>query len=270
MELHNVKLVISDMDGTLLNSRGEVSQRFFKLYHHLRDHVHFVAASGRQFQSIENKLNSIANQITIVAENGGLARNNGNELLFTRLPGEHLNTIINTAGALPNVEIVLCGKSGAYIDSKDDTFINTFQEYYHEFSIVDDLKQVDASEIMKVALYHHEDSEAHIYPNVKALSKDLLVKVSGQNWVDISHPEANKGKAIALIQEHMGISKEETMVFGDYNNDLEMLERAYFSYAMKNAHPLVKQTARFETGSNDEEGVEDILEQLVKAKSLVG
>ena len=56
------------------------------------------------------------------------------------------------------------------------------------------------------------------------------------------------------------------MVFGDYNNDLEMLELAYFSYAMENAHPNVKKAARFQTNSNNEEGVEMILEQLLSAK----
>ena len=53
------------------------------------------------------------------------------------------------------------------------------------------------------------------------------------------------------------------MVFGDYNNDLQMLELAHFSYAMANAHSAVKKIARFETKSNLEEGVESILEKLI-------
>ena len=55
--------------------------------------------------------------------------------------------------------------------------------------------------------------------------------------------------------------------YKDYNNDLEMLRLAHFSYAMENAHPNVKKEARFSTKSNDQAGVEIILEQLLNAKS---
>ena len=56
------------------------------------------------------------------------------------------------------------------------------------------------------------------------------------------------------------------MVFGDYNNDLKMLELAHFSYAMKNAHPNVQRISNFSTKSNDEQGVELVLEQLIHSK----
>ena len=269
MDLNKVKLVITDMDGTLLNSKGEVSQRFFALYRELKDHIHFVAASGRQYHSIKHKLAPIAKEITIVAENGGLAKRDQQELLFTGLPETYLSEIVNKARKVNNAEIILCGKDGAYIENGDSKFTNILKEYYHKYNVTGDLNSVDPSGIMKVALYHYEDSEQFIYPEVKELEGDLLVKVSGKHWVDISHPEANKGRAVSLIQQQMEITTEETMVFGDYNNDLEMLERGYFSYAMQNAHPKVKEIARFETGSNDHEGVEEVLEALAKAKAPV-
>jgi Cof subfamily protein (haloacid dehalogenase superfamily) len=267
MDLSNVKLVVTDMDGTLLNSKGEVSSRFFELYDALKDDIHFVAASGRQYHSIKHKLEPIFRDITIVAENGGMAKRDQEELLFTGLPEAHLHSIINKARAVDQTEIILCGKNGAFIENGNASFTNILKEYYHEFQVTNDLGSVDPSEIIKVALYHHEDSETHIFPEVKTLEGQLLVKVSGKHWVDISHPDANKGKAVKLIQDHMQISREETMAFGDYNNDLEMLECASFSYAMQNAHPNVKAMARFQTASNDENGVENILEKLAEAKT---
>ena len=63
----------------------------------------------------------------------------------------------------------------------------------------------------------------------------------------------------------MNITPEQTMVFGDYLNDLEMLEAATFSFAMKNAHEEVKKTARFMTENNSNYGVEKIIEQVLKA-----
>ncbi|MBL7472501.1 HAD family phosphatase [Robertkochia sp. 1368] len=267
MDLSNVKLVVTDMDGTLLNSKGEVSDRFFELYRLLKNDIHFVAASGRQYHSIKHKLEPIFRDITIVAENGGMAKRDQEELLFTGLPESHLHSIIDRAREIAQTEIILCGKNGAFIENGDTSFTDILREYYHEFQVTNDLASVDPSEIIKVALYHHEDSEANILPKIKILEGQLLVKVSGKHWVDISHPDANKGKAVKLIQDHMQITPEETMAFGDYNNDLEMLECAHYSYAMQNAHPNVKAMARFQTGSNEDNGVESILEQLVEAKT---
>ena len=59
------------------------------------------------------------------------------------------------------------------------------------------------------------------------------------------------------------------MVFGDYNNDLEMIEQAAYSFAMQNAHPNVTKAANYTTKSNNEGGVEHILEQLIAAKEAL-
>ena len=65
----------------------------------------------------------------------------------------------------------------------------------------------------------------------------------------------NKGLAISEIQKLLNIKQEETMVFGDYLNDLEMMQNAYHSYAMENAHSDLKKVARFIAKSNDDNGV---------------
>ena len=59
------------------------------------------------------------------------------------------------------------------------------------------------------------------------------------------------------------IKNHEVMVFGDYNNDLEMLALTDYSFAMANAHPDVKKIAKYETRSNNDFGVEQILEKLI-------
>ncbi|TRZ41566.1 HAD family hydrolase [Robertkochia solimangrovi] len=269
MDLSKVKLVVSDMDGTLLNTNGKVSDDFFELFESLKSHnIHFVAASGRQYDSITNKLARIKDEITIIAENGGVAKQGEKELLFTKLPENYIISIIEQLRKLDHVHTVLCGKDEAYIESTDPDFIKMFSEYYKSFQSVEDLTKVDFSNLLKIAVFHPESSEEFIYPTVKHLESELQVKVSGKNWLDLSHPNANKGYALKLLQEQLGIQREETMVFGDYNNDLEMLDLAYFSYAMENAHPNVVKAAKFQTRSNDNGGVEYILNQLLAAKKV--
>ncbi|MFC2127956.1 HAD family hydrolase, partial [Bacteroidota bacterium] len=246
MDYSKVKLIVTDMDGTLLNSNHEVSEKFFKLFPYLLEkNIQFVAASGRQYDSILGKLESIKNNISIVAENGGFGKQGDTILFSCDLDSEKVNETIFAARKLKNPYIVLCGMNAAYVESKDKEFVTTFSQFYTSFKVVEDLTKVKDT-FFKVAIYDKECSETNILPFVEHLSEELQVIVSGKNWLDISHFDANKGKAISYLQEKLGISKSETMVFGDYNNDLKMLELADFSYAMKNAHPNVKAIANYE------------------------
>ncbi|GAA4280673.1 Cof-type HAD-IIB family hydrolase [Gaetbulibacter aestuarii] len=266
MNFTNIKLIVSDMDGTLLNDNHEVSQRFFDQFEALKKKdIHFIAASGRQMQSIQTKLSKIQKDISIIAENGSIITYNNKTEVLLEL---HQNDIAIAIGLLRQVEQcypVLCGKNTAYVETNDQEFISKLAEYYTEYTVVEDLTTISQDAFLKIAAYHFESSETYIYPKVKHLSDHLQVVVSGANWVDISHPEANKGYALKKLQEDLGVTREHTVVFGDYNNDLEMLQLADYSFAMANAHPQVKNTARFSTKSNSEQGVEYILDQIISS-----
>ena len=265
MDLKDVRLVVTDMDGTLLDSHHRVSDRFFKLQEALsRRGVRFAAASGRQYQSIAVKLTPILEELFIIAENGGLLRHRDEVLLSTPLDPALRDEVLATLEGIQGAHTVLCGKDRAYLRPPTPAFREQLTEYYTDFEYIDPLRGFGA-EIMKIAVYHFESSETHIYPAVQPFENRLKVKVSGAHWVDLSDPKAHKGHALQLLQDHLGIPPEATLAFGDYNNDLEMLDRAGFSYAMANAHPNVLKKARFQTLSNDEGGVEDVLEQLLAA-----
>ena len=267
MDFSKIKLIVSDMDGTLLDSNHRVSDHFFKLFRKLqKENIHFAAASGRQFQSIVEKLDSIQDEITIISENGGFGKFGKEDLFVFKLPINQIKIPIQLLRKLENPHIVLCGKKAAYVESKDEKFVSTFSQFYSSFEVVEDLTKIMDDTIFKIAVYHKECSETHILPLLKDLPKDFQILVSGKNWLDISHHNANKGKALKILQKKLGVSKEETMVFGDYNNDLKMLTEAKYSYAMANAHPNVKKAADFETKSNDENGVEIVLEEVLNSR----
>lgn len=269
MNLSEVKLVVTDMDGTLLNTKGEVSERFFNQFKELKKrNIHFVAASGRQYQSIQHKLDAIKNDISIIAENGGLMQHNNKTDILLKLSSEDVVKSIEILREVKDCYIVLCGKETAYIETNDSYFVSKFDEYYTAYKIVDDLTKVTHDDFLKIAVYHFKSSETYVLPKIEPITQQLQVTVSGQNWLDISHTNANKGYALNKLQKELGIETKETMVFGDYNNDLQMLELAYFSYAMENAHPNVKKIANFETKSNNEQGVELILDQLINSKNI--
>ncbi|MFS4494765.1 HAD family hydrolase [Maribacter sp. 2308TA10-17] len=263
MDLSQIKMVVSDMDGTLLNSNHEVSSRFFELFEELQKrNILFVAASGRQYASIVHKLEPIKNEILVIAENGALVKEKEKELLVTPIQNHLKSSLLSKIENIDGAHAMLCGKYNAYFDGKSVPFLEQLKEYYASYEIHDNFNTV-TDEIIKIAVYHNISAEEYIYPAMKDLEDQIKVKVSGLNWVDLNHTDANKGFALEKMQERFGISSEETMVFGDYNNDLEMLGKAKYSFAMENAHANVSEIANYKTTSNDDYGVERILEKLI-------
>lgn len=264
MDLSSVKLIVTDMDGTLLNSNGEVSLRFFELFPQLQAHdIQLVAASGRQYYSIIEKLAPIKNDVFIIAENGGITKKGTQELITYLLNRDSIAPLIQKIRTLDDAEVVLCGKKCAYIESENSKFISFFQQFYTKFEKVDDLTKVENDDFFKLAVYHPQSSEQFLFPHFKELEGELQVKVSAKKWLDLSSLQTHKGNALKFLQNYLGITKSETMVFGDYNNDLEMMALADFSFAMANSHPKVKAVAAYDAKSNDEGGVEHMIEYLL-------
>ncbi len=265
MDFSKIKLVVTDMDGTLLNSKHEVSPHFFDLFKKLKErNILFAAASGRQYGSIVSKLETIKEDIIVIAENGSFAVQNGKEIVSTPLEFSIRKEVLGVLRQIENTHAILCAKDKAYLSNNSVEILAKLEEYYTDFQLIDELKDF-SGEVMKIAVYHDESSERYIYPAVRHFQSSLKVKVSGENWVDLSHKDAHKGHALQKIMDSYNLTSEEILVFGDFNNDIEMLQLADLSFAMANAHPNVLEVANYKTSSNDEFGVERVLEKLLNA-----
>ena len=266
MDLSKIKLVAADMDGTLLNAKHELSPGFFPLFEQMKARrILFAAASGRQYWNLLNRFESIQDDVIFIAENGSYVVYKGEELLVQAMEPDVTREQIKTARKIPGVHIILCGKKGAYVESEAPAFIDNVKMYYDRFEVVDDLLKVDNDQFLKIAICDLLGSEANSYPFFKQNKDHLQVKISGHIWLDISHQLANKGRALNVLQQKYDISVDETMVFGDYLNDLEMMQQASFSFAMENAHVDIKNVARFIAKSNEENGVTIVLKEMLEA-----
>ncbi|WP_153797187.1 HAD family hydrolase [Foetidibacter luteolus] len=264
MNLQDVRLVAVDMDGTLLNSKGELSPDFFPIFNQLTQKgIQFAAASGRQYYNLLNRFESIKDNMIFIAENGGYMAYRGKELLVQAMDKEVVVGLLQTMRDIPQTSVVLCGAKSAYIHDTEPEFVEHVRLYYDRCEIVDNLENVTGDQFLKIAIYDFAGSENNSYRYFSHLQNQLQVKISGTYWLDISHKDASKGTAIEQLQQHLGIGYSQTMVFGDYLNDLEMMQQGYFSYAMANAHDGIKEVSRFTTKSNDEDGVALVLRQLL-------
>lgn len=262
MDKTNIKLIVSDVDGTLLNASHQLNPKFFEIFEQLEAAgITFVVASGRQYHNLRKLFERIEDRIIFAAENGSYIVHRGKEMLAKTISAEDVYDLVNIGRKIPTSKLVLCGKNAAYIDNADQQFINHLSLYFEKFEIVEDLLSVN-DDILKFTVCDLSGSEANSYPGFAHLHDRFQVKVSADTWLDISDKLAHKGNAVAILQDLYGVSKEQTMVFGDYLNDLEMMQQAYFSYAMANGHPEVKGVARFIAKNNNEDGVIEVLERL--------
>ena len=263
-DLSIIKLVAVDMDGTLLNSKHELSMDFYPIFEQMKTKgILFAAASGRQYYNLLDRFESIKDNVIFIAENGSYVMYRDQEILVQAMEQEVVNEQLIAARKIPDVFTILCGKKRAYVESTNAAFIENLQMYYAKYEVVDDLLKVTDDQFLKIAICDLAGSEGNSYQVFKPMQDKLQVKVSGNIWLDLSHKLANKGRAINVLQKKFNITFDETMAFGDYLNDLEMMQQSGFSYAMENAHVEIKRAARFITKSNNENGVLIVLEKML-------
>lgn len=244
------------MDGTLLNDEHRLNQDFWEMEKALHENgIIFSIASGRQYFNLESMFEPIKDRMLFFAENGTHVVYKGEELYVNPLEKEAAHKFIETAREMEDVEIVLCGKKSAYLECRDEKFVSEIRKYYKKIEFVDDLKEVEDT-FLKLTICDWRGVESHSYHTFKQFENDYKVAIAAKIFIDITSLTANKGNAIKKVQEKLDISPDETLVFGDYLNDLEMVQNATHSYAMKNAHSEILKVSNYVTScDNNNNGV---------------
>jgi Cof subfamily protein (haloacid dehalogenase superfamily) len=255
----DIRLIACDMDGTLLDDDDAIHDDFWPLIDRLHARgITFCPASGRQYYNLLQRFEPIADEVIFIAENGTYVMRQGRELSSDCLDRAVARDLIDVARDLnaggADVGAVLCGKASAYIERRDGAFLAEVDKYYHRLQVVDDLNAID-DDILKVAVYDFVSSEGVSAPAYAHFRDTHQVVVSGQHWLDVMDLHANKGTGIRHIQDALGITRDQTMVFGDFLNDLEMMDEATYSFAMANAHPELAARARYRAPGNTNNGV---------------
>lgn len=261
-----IKLVVTDMDGTFLRSDMTYDrERFDALFNRMKETgTYFVVASGNQYYQIRSFFQDKMDDIWFAAENGNFLVKGTEPVFNTAIEKETSSRAIDAIQALEGVALVVCGKESAYISGVKAETAAHINKFFHRLREMESLTDLQ-DEVLKFTVITEDDDAVHYAPILQDIVGDSMVAVAtAKNNVDIMKKGINKGTAIAYLQERLGISPSETMVFGDNGNDIEMLGRAEYSYAMDNAIPRVKEAARFTAPSNNDDGVLVIMEQHLK------
>ncbi|WP_328922909.1 Cof-type HAD-IIB family hydrolase [Streptomyces griseoaurantiacus] len=262
-----IRLVVTDMDGTLLDGEGRIPEDFWPLLSRMeRRGIVFCPASGRQYATLRAQFRRAPADTVFIAENGTYVVQDGRELSSDVLDRDVVTEAVGTVRELSargaDTGTVVCGKRSAYVERTDPAFLAEVRTYYARLEQVEDVTAVD-DDLIKLAFYDFGRAEEGLAPALKPFGVTHQVVLSGERWVDVMNPGANKGAAVRGLQGRLGITPDQTVVFGDYLNDLEMMDTATWSFAMANAHPDIRLRARHLAPAHTENGVVSTLAALL-------
>ena len=252
----DIRLIATDMDGTLVDDAKQIHDELWPLIDELHARgITFCPASGRQYENLVQEFEGVAHELVFIAENGAYVVARGKEISSDCLALEVARQVVSRVRGIPEAGAVLCGKRSACIERRDTPFVDQVTLYYTRLKVVDDLLAVPDDDVLKVAIYDFASAERNTAPRLTGLGGSHQVVVSGAHWVDVLSQTANKGQAVRQVQKTLGVTPDQTMVFGDFLNDLEMMDAATYSFAMANAHPLLKERAGWVAPTNNANGV---------------
>lgn len=290
-----IKLIASDMDGTLLNHNHKIPKENVELINYAKNQgIKFVVATGRAYYEALPALNEENINCDVISFNGGIVYDkNGNIISITPILPKDLYYTIEILKTF-DISYQLYTKNTIYTRSIE-TDINAYIDLIRSNGYEPDVEHLRAeaqqkldmgyiTEVENIELYLNKEENPPI--KIIAISNDISklenatkllsantnisVTSSGANNIEIMHKSATKGKALEEIAKIYGINLENTVAIGDNLNDQAMLDIVGYSVAMKNGNTILKEQAKYVTEkTNSEGGVADTIFKLIKQNNEI-
>lgn len=270
----SIKLIALDLDGTLLGADHDtIPRRNLDALRAAADRgVKIAIATGRSWSLVRETAAQMDAVHYGLTANGAcvLEPATGRVLVKTPMDPAQCAAIISILRRRGlSYELYMDGRN--YVQRDDIAHLDQFslsdrfaQMFLRNMTVTEDmLEVVAAGEPEKFDIFYvpPEDRE-DVIREILTTGPTALSGGLADN-LELTAPQANKGVALSALAGQLGLTADQVMAFGDASNDLEMLAWAGWSFAMANASPAVKQTARYQTGSNDQGGVGMAIEQYI-------
>ena len=290
-----IKLIASDMDGTLLNHNHKIPKENVKLINFAKNQgIEFVVATGRAYYEALPALNEENINCDVISFNGGIVYDkNGNIISITPMLPKDLYYTIEILKSF-DISYQLYTKNTIYTTSIE-TDINAYIDLIRSNGYEPDVEHLRAeaqqkldvgyiTEVENIELYLNEKENppikiiaisndiSKLENATKLLSENINISVtsSGANNIEIMHKNATKGEALKEIAKIYGINLENAVAIGDNLNDQAMLDIVGYSVAMKNGNIKLKEQAKYVTEkTNSEGGVADTIFKLIEQNNKI-
>ncbi|MFL4557068.1 Cof-type HAD-IIB family hydrolase [Yersinia kristensenii] len=253
-----IKLIITDLDGTFLDDKGDYNRILFQDIKEIMSQkgVHFALCTGKQCERVEELFKDDAEQFWIMGDSATRIKYQGEYVYQSLIKNQLGLKIIATLEAINKEPVIIaCTSEGAFIKSSVSTEMeNKIKKSYTKVTKVDSFSQT-SHDFVKISVYDEKGRCPEFKPHLHEFFDKAYIVVSEDAWIDIADVGVHKGHTVEILQKLLNVNKDETMVFGDGLNDIELMERATFSFAMRNAFEETKSAANFITGKNTEDAV---------------
>ena len=256
-ELKNIKCIVSDLDGTLLNDEKELDTEIIPVIQRLQEKgILFTAASGRNVHIMKNLIKEMNIQIPYICNNGAEIYLN-NRCIYQQNISETDKQKVISLLIKKEVSFLAYANDILYCFNKNEG-LTAFSKRLNGCCKIIDIACEDEADrtISKIVCIPKDDQEGRaLATEVNTLSKALFCTQSENEIYTITSKKATKGEALQYLLSDLGISTKNVLVFGDNYNDISMFQSVRFSVAMYNASDYVKSQADFITISNNQNGV---------------
>ena len=276
--MKNIKLVASDLDGTLLNKNKEITPRLFAALEKLDAlGIYFVPSTGRPFGTVPQAIKELPFLKYVITSNGATIYDatEKKNIIENYLTPEAVNAVIEIAKELPVItEYFIEGKAYIAKNVYDDltpfdlteshvTYIknsrtpveNFWEEMKKNNSILENINLV----------FKDMELRKEIWDRLKALGLASVTAATTKN-IEITSLYATKAKALEKLCEVLRFERENVLAMGDGDNDMPMIQFAGIGVAMANGEEHIKQAADIIADDCNDFGAAKILEQIIESK----
>jgi hypothetical protein len=292
----SIKLIVTDMDGTLLNENIEITANTTAAIMRAQDAgVEIAVATGRNVDEGYSLLKAKGLTMPFIGSNGARVFDENEKLLITHaIEKADVRALI---AILDNYDIhhQFFTQNGSFSTKSVDEYVKTFTAvfksinptmteeelsvYLYEHSATMDLEIVDSYDflyqdpkvqVLKSIANANADIEIldDIQKNIESNLNNIIVTSSSPHNLEINNKYANKGQALSDFAKQRGYSPDEVITIGDSLNDITMLQWATHSYAVENAHQEVKSVAKYKAPSHTQEPVARIIDKVLAGDKL--
>jgi len=283
-----MKLIATDLDGTLLNEKGEISKENIQAIKKAMDEgIEFIVATGRSYDAACKPLHAAGLSAPVISLNGANTFALDRTMLHSISMEKPVAKKIQQLSEQKDIYIEFFTNNGIYSKSRsyfvevmvdvmktanpevpetrirEDAKQRLQDEQVTFIENFDDLYTMKNLEVYKILGFSLEKEKLIHIHNQLVEEETLAITSSGAINIEFNHVDAQKGLALETVAKSMSIEMQDVMTLGDNFNDASMLQMAGRGVAMGNAEPEIKAMCNYTTKANDEHGVAVAIEEML-------
>lgn len=262
-----IKLVATDIDGTVLIPEGKFTEGVKKCIKRLKEqNIKVVLVTGRMNAAATLIAKELDLDTPVISYQGGLINNNG-EILYERYLTENQSEKILAWAELEKIHINLYNNDVLY--SQTDCFeIQRYCNNQHTNYKIEDFSKIKKNKVNKILAIDYKNPERidKLECELQKVFPELYIVKSTPYFLEFSNPEASKYCAVKFLQKYWKLEDKEILVIGDQNNDIALLNAGGVKVAMGNATDGLKSIADYVTDSVYNDGFVKAMDKFIPNK----